>query len=302
MELVLILIILVGIGYIYVRSRSISNQQLTAQRSAVDGVRSAAEEDVTRLGEEVAALDTSTAGHDLDEATRQDYQQALDSYDHAKEALARIERPADVTRVTEALEDGRYAITCVKARLAGDPLPTRRPPCFFNPQHGPSTDDVEWAPPGGVKRSVPACAADAERVRAGAEPITRKVLASDGSRKPYWEAGPAYAPWARGYYSSYAGSGLLPGVLVGAMLTGGFGSWDSGYGAGYTDGIDAGDGGDVRGDVGGDVGGDAGGTDSGDGSAGDTSDFDAGDSWPGGDMGGDMGGDFGGGDFGGFDF
>ena len=44
------------------------------------------------------------------------------------------------------------------------PLPAKRPPCFFNPAHGPSSQNVEWAPPGGVARDVPACPADAERV------------------------------------------------------------------------------------------------------------------------------------------
>ena len=48
--------------------------------------------------------------------------------------------PDDVRHVTEIIEDGRYAIACVRARVAGDPLPTRRPPCFFDPRHGLSVD------------------------------------------------------------------------------------------------------------------------------------------------------------------
>ena len=84
--------------------------------------------------------------------------------------------PDDVRHVTEILDDGRYAIACVRARAAGEPLPTRRPPCFFDPRHGLSVTDVPWTPPGGATRDVPACALDAERVAAGADPDSRMVM------------------------------------------------------------------------------------------------------------------------------
>ena len=128
----------------------------------------------------------------------------------------------------------------------------RRPPCFFNPQHGPSVEDIDWAPAGGQLRPVPVCAADAERVAVGADPLVRKVVTGDGhTRRAYWEAGPAYAEYNRGYFNSYAGSGLLPGVLMGAMMFGGMGGgWDGAYG---------GDMGDAGGDAGGDMGGGDGG-------------------------------------------
>lgn len=304
MEFVLILIIVIGAGLLLLQSNNKKKQAQAKQQEEVDRVRSAAAEDVTKLGEEVVALDNVTAGADLDEATRQDYQHALDSYEESKRALDAMRRTEDVKQVTEALEDGRYAIASVKARMAGAPLPTRRPPCFFNPQHGPSTDDVEWAPAGGIRRPVPACAADAERVRAGADPITRKVVGEDGTRRPYWEAGPAYAPYAGGYFGAYAMSGLLPGVLLGSMLMGGgFGAWEGtedagsdagGDGAGG-DGGDSGDSGD-GGDAGGDMaGGDMAGGDMGAGDSGGF--FDGGGFFGGG--GGDGGGGFDGGGFGG---
>ena len=92
------------------------------------------------------------AGHALDEPMQQDYQRALDAYDNAKMSLDAVTKPDEIKHVTEILEDGRYAVACVKARIAGEPLPAKRPPCFFNPAHGPSSQDVEWAPPGGVQR------------------------------------------------------------------------------------------------------------------------------------------------------
>jgi hypothetical protein len=292
---ILVVLLLAGAVFLFVKSRA-GNRQRQEEAESLAAVRTVAEEDVTRLGEDVALLDAKTAGRDLDEATRQDYRRALDSYDAAKSALDRMRRPEDVKAITAILEDGRYAMACVEARLEGRPLPTRRPPCFFNPQHGPSTDDVEWAPPGGQPRPVPVCAADAERVRAGAEPDVRQVPVGAG-RRPYWQGGQGYQPYAQGYFSPYAGSGLLPGVLLGAVLFGGFGGWDGDGSDGGSDGGDGGGdgGGSDGGDGGGDAGGDGGG-DYGDGGGGDY----AGGDWGGGGGFDGGGGDFGGGDFGGF--
>jgi hypothetical protein len=253
--LIVLALVVVGVFALVTRSNNRKRQQ---ERESLQAVTTVAEEDVTRLGEDVALLDTESAGRQLDEATRQDYRRALDAYDSAKAALDRVRAPEDVRGITGILEDGRYAVACVKARLAGEPLPARRPPCFFNPQHGPSTEDVDWAPPGGQLRPVPACPADAERVRAGAEPDVRKVPVGAG-RQPYWQGGPGYGPYAQGYFSPYAGSGLLPGVLLGAVMFGGFGGWD-------------GDGGDPK--------------------LGDAGAGDAGGDWGGGDTGGDWGGGF----------
>ena len=138
-------------------------------------------------------------------------------------------------------------------RVAGEPLPTRRPPCFFNPAHGPSTDDVSWAPPGGQPRQVPVCAADADRLSQGAEPDVRTVQ-QGVQRVPYWQGGPAYSPYTQGYFGGYAMSGLLPGFLLGSFMAGAWSDpgW-SGDGGEF-----AGDGGDAGGDADGDLGGDGG--------------------------------------------
>jgi hypothetical protein len=268
-ELFVIILVLAVIGGAALYRRRAISQREAAHRAELESQlttsKRAAEEDVTKFGEELQRLDTDVAGHPLDEPMQQDYQRALDAYDNAKMSLDAVQHPDEIKHVTEILEDGRYAVACVKARVAGQPLPAKRPPCFFNPAHGPSSQDVEWAPPGGVRRAVPACPADAERVLAGADPYIRTVQVGS-QRVPYWEGGPAYAPWAQGYYSRWRGSDLLTGALIGSFLFGGMGGV---FGGGF-------------GDVGGDMGGDLGG---------------AGEGF--GDMGG--GGDWGGfGDFGGF--
>jgi len=276
MELLLLVLLAAFIWMVVSSTRRASvHQRQRPQLSAADlqAARSAAEEDVTRFGEELQRLDLDVQLAHTDEAMMQDWQRALDSYEAAKRSLEMVQQPEDVRHVTSALEDGRYAVACVRARRDGKPLPTRRPPCFFNPAHGPSTTDVQWAPLGGQPRQVPVCGADADRLAQGAEPDVRTVPQGAG-RVPYWQGGPAYSPWAMGYFSGFAMSGLLPGMLIGGVLAS---SWDA---EGY-DAADSGDGGDA--DAGGDYGADAGG------------DYGGGDF---GDFGGGDFGDFGGGDFG----
>src|SRR3954470_19099311 len=283
MSSLLLLILIVGGAWLIARAVNQSTQRKALERRRgedLEAVRRVTDEDVTRFGEGLQRLDTDLLAEPLDEAARQDYQRALDSYESAKASLDRVRAPEDVRHVTEALEDGRYAVACVKARTSGQPLPVRRPPCFFNPAHGPSTTDIEWAPPGGQPRQVPVCAADADRVSQGAEPDVRTVPQGAG-RVPYWQGGPAYSPWTSGYFGGYATSGLLPAFMMMTLLSP---TWDGGA----VDGFDTGDYGDGGGD-GGD-GGDGGG-DGGDG-GGDGGDYGSGDG--GGDFGGDGGGDGGG--------
>ena len=221
MEYILLLAIVAFVAFFAVRlgskERGIENQQKAELTQQLNASLRATEEDVTKFGEELQRLDSDVAGHPLDEAMRQDYTRALDSYDHAKDSLAAITRPDEVRFVTEILEDGRYAIACVKARVANAPLPAKRPPCFFNPAHGPSSQNVDWAPPGGSMRSVPACPADAERVLAGAEPYIRTVQVG-AQRVPYWEGGKEYAPWAQGYYNNWQGSTLIRDIAIGTLV------------------------------------------------------------------------------------
>ena len=207
-------------------------------------VRQAADQDVTALGEELTALDVPPAT--APDATT-DYQAALDAYDRAKSALAVAQRPEQLAAVTNALEDGRWRLACVRARLAGKPLPERRPPCFFNPRHGPSVTDVEWSPPGGVPRTVPVCAADADALAHGHDPDTRLVQAG-GRTMPWWSAPAYYGPYAGGFFGGWGGGSFLGGLLVGEALSGGLGGWggSGGYDVDQSGGFDSG-GGDFAG-------------------------------------------------------
>lgn len=175
------------------------------QRAALEKLRVVVDEDITAFGEELDRLDFHPAEAGADDAMRADYERALDAYEQAKSLMGAATRPEDVRVVTGALEDGRFSLAQLAARREGRTLPERRVPCFFDPRHGPSVTDATWTPPGGAPREVPVCAADATRLSDGRDPVMREVDTDQG-RRPYWDAGPAYGPWAGGYF----GGGLLP--------------------------------------------------------------------------------------------
>ncbi|MEU8221346.1 hypothetical protein [Kribbella sp. NPDC048915] len=229
----------------------------------LEQIRRLADEDVTLLGEELRRLDAQVSGHPLDPDARADYQVALDAYEAAQRTVPAIRKAADISSVTDTLATGRYAIVCVQARLRGAQAPERRVPCFFNPQHGPSTTDVVWTEPRFGTRTVPACAQDAARVRAGDDPEVRYTQYG-GRRVPYWQAGAAFAPYGQGYFAAGAGANFIPlaGFEVQSGAVGGWGDLSGPIGPIGHDGggIDAGgiDGGGIDGGGGDGGGGDGG--------------------------------------------
>src|SRR5829696_1652725 len=138
-------------------------------------LREVARDDLVALGDDIRALDLDVQMPGVDEQAKSHYGIAVERYQQAEEALDAARRPQDIERVTALLEEGRWAMTAARARLAGESVPERRPPCFFDPRHGPSVGDVEWAPPGGLPRPVPVCAADATRIEEGLDPESRQV-------------------------------------------------------------------------------------------------------------------------------
>lgn len=191
-----------------------------ARQPMTQGSREAINRDITSFGEELRDLDLEVVGLPLDEAAEADYTAALDAYDGAKQQLSTATSNADVKRIAEIMEGGRYSVACVRSRVKGLPVPERRPPCFFDPAHGVSVANVSWAPQGGAAREVPACAADAQRIRTGLDPSIRMVYA--GQRQvPYWEDR-QHAAWAQGYYGRYDTDPALRSITHGALMIGGF--------------------------------------------------------------------------------
>jgi hypothetical protein len=159
-------------------------------------VRRLADEDVTVLGDQLRELDAELSRSGLDPVALADYGTALDAYEQAGRRVAVLREAGDVHRVAETLAEGRHAIACVRAAVAGRARPERRRSCFFDARHGPSVADVEWTPAGCGTRIVPACAQDAARVR-DREKSPLLTVRVGRHVVPYWDAGPG-AHHARG--------------------------------------------------------------------------------------------------------
>ncbi len=254
----------IGVGVLGSRASKKRNaEQLAAVRTVVD-------EDVTEFGEEATAVDATDVR--LGDAGRAELTAALSAYDNAKVRADSMRTASEASLVTQALEDGRYYLACVNARINGTTPPVRRAPCFMDPRHGPSVQDVMWSPDGGAPRSVPVCQACAVELAEGRTPAAREVpMGTGGQRVPYWMAGPQYQPYAGGYYNAYGN--ILPALMIGTMLGGGHttvvnnidssssGGWMGGGGDSGGGGWMGGGGGGFGG--GGDFGGGGGGGDSG---------------------------------------
>jgi hypothetical protein len=227
-----------------------------AEQAELEDLRTAARDDLVALGDDVRDVDLDVEQPTADPRSREELGRGLAAYEDAERLLRQARRPEDIAEITRTIDDGRQAMAASRALLDGREPPPRRPPCFFDPRHGPSVADAVWAPPGGEPREVPVCAADAARLADGEEPATREVVAG-GQAVPYYQAPAYFGPWAGGFFGG--GSMLLPGLLAGTVLGGSLfgppvawgGGWDGGDG-------DAGGDGDGGFDVGGgdfDVGG-----------------------------------------------
>ena len=216
--LLLPLLLVLGIAGLVVSGIRRRRREQAEAEKQLEAVREVAMDDLVALGEDLRGLDLEVEMPGADPEAKNDYVRALESYERASADLDRARRLEDLRPVTSALEEGRFAMASAKARLEGREPPERRPPCFFDPRHGPSVEDVEWAPPGGQLRPVPACAADARRIERGDDPEAREVSV-DGEMVAYWNAPNYYGPWAGGYF----GGGMLEGLLIGSMLGGGLG-------------------------------------------------------------------------------
>jgi hypothetical protein len=267
---VLIGLLVLGAGG-FATYRVIQHRRRT--RAELAEVKAAAHDDLIALADDVEKLEEPV---EHNAKARHEYQAALDDYAQASSAYDRATQPKELEAVASALEEGRWHMAVAEAVLAGKKPPERRAPCFFDPRHGPSTRDVEWAPPGGAPRMVPACEADALAVEEGRQPASREVVAG-GRRVPYWNAPPYFGPWAGGYFMPFGGMGFLSGLFLGELLGGayggfGYGSWaGSGDAGGFGSWSDGGNGGGGWSDFGGGM--DFGGGDFGGGGGGGGGDF-----------------------------
>jgi len=201
------------------------DRQATRRTTAeeLEGVRRLAGEDITYLQEQLQRLDREIGGQVLDQETRVAHQTVLDSCESAQRTLEQVSNAEAISNVTETIATGLYALACVRARLAGRPVPEQQVVCFFNPLHGPSVTEVLWTRPGHGARRVPACSTDADRLTNKLLPEARTVKI--GARTmPYWAAGSAFLPYTQGYFAGVAALSwaLRPAAFEAAPETTGY--------------------------------------------------------------------------------
>lgn len=171
------------------RSRALASSDLALLRT-----------DLTLLGAQVgeyAEGDPEFAG-----PLQERIETLVAAVDELGDALTAAEEPEDIQAATAAMADVRQQLAVLSARLADEPPPAPRPPCFFNPNHGPSATVVLWTGEDNQTVRVPCCASDAERLRSGAAPYSRTVPRG-GVRVPWWEAGSSVRPWALGWFERW---------------------------------------------------------------------------------------------------
>ncbi|MFC9692773.1 hypothetical protein ACFTSF_29765 [Kribbella sp. NPDC056951] len=190
----------------------------------LEHVQLMAEEDAIVFGEELTRFGDA---HELDADARHDYQTALDAYESGKRLVDKMKSVEAISAVIDTLTAGRYALACARARVDGLPLPERRTPCFFNPQHGPASLDVVWTPRSGATRRVPACAQDAARIKAGEDPPVRMVRYGE-QQVPAWEAGTPNEPYRIGFFTSSTARATVIELKTRMKGEGG-GTWGNGF-------------------------------------------------------------------------
>ncbi|WP_372406286.1 glycosyltransferase [Streptomyces luteireticuli] len=176
---------------------------------------------LSRIRAEITAFGEALAAHDFVPNAEHgpeligDYERALDAYEQAKRDFVGDRNREDAQDVLRALDEGRHALACVDARLAGRPLPRRHPLCFFDPRHGPSTAEVRWSPPEGAARTIAVCAADAVRLGercVSNAPVSRPV--ADPVNQPPAEAEARASGVGRREFGLLRPDPTAPAILV----------------------------------------------------------------------------------------
>ncbi|MDT0467339.1 hypothetical protein [Streptomyces gibsoniae] len=169
--------------------------------------RGEGEGEITAFGK---ALDVRSFGPARPGATdemRAEPARALDAYEQAMRDFTDAQTRADAPGALRALDEGRYALAGLYALLVGRPLPEHIPLCFFDGQHGHATQQVSWAPPGGVARTIAVCATDAFRLADSPSPVTAQRGRHSGVRAQPRDAKPHTTPLVRAPQPQVSGKG-----------------------------------------------------------------------------------------------
>ncbi|MFF0345847.1 hypothetical protein [Kribbella sp. NPDC004875] len=170
------------------------------EKNHLEVTRPLLNEEIIALSQQVSELPTTS-----DPQQSKLSKDVLDTVEKARHRLDAAQGDRDVEAVTTLLGSARYGMVCLDAVRAGKPIPKPTAPCFFDPRHGPSTDQIEWKPDDGAARNVDVCAACKQRDVDDAQPQIRMVTRVETPR-PYWEFGEDLGAYVDGYWSRGDGS------------------------------------------------------------------------------------------------
>ena len=182
------------------RARYRSRNLETSRDLALDDV--AAFDD--RLAEAQSRLDGAVVAERIIEVHRA----AQTIRREAEEALHGAATPDELVEAIGLLAAGRQRLAIEEAYLVAEAPPVERPPCFFDPSHGPGFTDAAWTTVRYGTRSVPVCLQDAVLLAAGVRPDSRTVEV-DGHPVAYWAAREQTAAYLLGYFGGHPLLGWL---------------------------------------------------------------------------------------------
>lgn len=207
--LVVAILLIVGLWRVRRAEQKAPRVSDTVLPGSLEPSRLAAADDIAKLKAALDGLDEQVADQPFDEGMQDLYQQALTEYDRARRGLPLASSAADLAAVTTSLGKAHESVAGVRAALDGKPLISPRPPCFFDPAHGPSVTSVAWGGADQRIRHLPSCQECARRVLNGGVPEIRTV---PRTVLPYWRAD-SLGPWASGYFTSWLANPLLGEAL-----------------------------------------------------------------------------------------
>nr|BFE86498.1 hypothetical protein GCM10020093_090990 [Planobispora longispora] len=115
----LVMVVLSAVGLaLTVVAWGVSHQRRIGRQARFTLMRRGAEEDITRLGEEIDQLDYEFQLNGYSGMTAdQDWRLAIDAYEAAKNALVIARREQELHSVARAVQDGRNALLRLRARV-----------------------------------------------------------------------------------------------------------------------------------------------------------------------------------------
>jgi len=225
----IVLLLVVGSLFLMWRSTKASKERLARQiQVSRDEIRA----HVSAVADAILALDDRVTISTPEVKAR--FAAVNQTYAEVREQVEVATTIPQLEALEDRIDDARWEVAAIEAVLDGRPEPERpedQPAaCFFDPTHGAGTESVEVTSPAGQRR-VGVCRNCADLLALGEEPPVRTVEVN-GRQVPA-----ATAPRGAGGVGMDLGD-LLQGLVIGGVLTGGFGGgrrrrrgpWGGGYG------------------------------------------------------------------------